>query len=175
MNGHPGGEEHTLRMLELAGIPAGGRILDLGAGAGESLRLMQSLGYRAEGIDLTPRDPAVQSGDLLRAPYPDGRFDGLLSQCAFFLSGDVPAAFRESFRLLKKGGVLMVSDVCFDDPVPFAEAAGFRVEHDEDLTPVWREYYLEALWREETEPCGVRGKCSYRMLICRKEEEYGPV
>ena len=72
MNGHPGGEEHTLRMLELAGIPAGGRILDLGAGAGESLRLMQSLGYRAEGIDLAPRSAEVRQGDLLRAPYPDG-------------------------------------------------------------------------------------------------------
>ena len=175
MNGHPGGEAHTLRMLELAGIPAGGRLLDLGAGAGESLRLLKRLGCRAEGIDLTPRDVMVRQGDFLHTPYPDGSFDGLLSQCAFFLGGDVPAAFRESFRLLKPGGVLMFSDVCFSDPVPAAEAAGFRVEHDEDLTPAWREYYLEALWRGDAEPCGIRGKCAYRMLICRKEEENGPV
>ena len=175
MNGHPGGEEHTRRMLQLAAIPAGGRILDLGAGAGESVRLLRSLGYRAEGIDLAPRSGEAQRGDLLRAPYPDASFDGLLSQCAFYLSGDVSAAFRESFRLLKPGGALLFSDVCFEDPVPLAEAAGFRVEYDEDLTCAWREYYLEAIWRGTAETCRIRGKCFYRMLICRKEEEYGPV
>ena len=173
MNGHPGGEEHTRHMLELAAIPAGGRILDLGAGAGESLRLLRSLGYRAEGIDLVPRSREVQQGDLLRTPYPAESFDGLLSQCAFFLSGDVTAAFRESFRLLKPGGALLFSDVCFEEPVPLAEAAGFHVEADEDLTSVWREYYLEALWRDTAEACGIRGKCAYRMLICRKDEDNG--
>ncbi len=173
MNGHPGGEEHTRHMLELAAIPAGGRILDLGAGAGESLRLLRSLGYRAEGVDLAPRSREVQQGDLLRAPYPAESFDGLLSQCAFFLSGDVTAAFRESFRLLKPGGALLFSDVCFEEPVPLAEAAGFHVEADEDLTSVWREYYLEALWRGTAEACGIRGKCAYRMLICRKDEDNG--
>ena len=175
MNGHPGGEEHTRRMLQLAAIPAGGRILDLGAGAGESLLLMQSLGYRAEGIDLAPRSAEVRQGDLLRAPYPDGCFDGLLSQCAFTLSGDVPAAFRESFRLLKRGGALLFSDICFEDPVPLAEAAGFRVEYDEDLTCAWREYYLEAIWRGTAETCRIRGKCFYRMLICRKDDGNGLV
>ena len=52
MNKHPGGEEHTRRMLELARLPAGASVLDLGAGDGETLRLLQSLGYDAEGIDL---------------------------------------------------------------------------------------------------------------------------
>ena len=175
MNRHPGGAEHTRRMLELAEVPMGGRVLDMGAGAGESLRLMNAMGYRAEGIDLTPRDTSVQQGDFLHTLYPDGSFDAILTQCAFFLSGDVPGAFQEAFRLLTAGGVLLFSDVCFDDPVPAAEAAGFRVEHDEDLTPAWRAYYLEALWSGETAPCGIKGKCAYRMLICRKEDEYGPV
>ena len=35
MNGHPGGIEHTRRMLMLADLPAGARILDMGAGSGE--------------------------------------------------------------------------------------------------------------------------------------------
>ena len=175
MNGHPGGEEHTRRMLELAAVPVGSRVLDLGAGAGETLHLLRELGYETEGIDLRPRDESVRQGDLLHAPYPGGSFDALVSQCAFFLSGDVPGAFRESFRLLKKSGVLLFSDVCFGDPVPPAEAAGFRVEHDEDLTPLWREYYLEALWRGTAQSCDIRGKCAYRMLICRKEREDGLV
>ena len=169
MNRHPGGEEHTRRMLALAALPAGSRVLDLGAGEGDSLPLLRSLGYAAEGIDLAPRGPDVAKGDLLRAPYPDGSFDGVLSQCAFFLSGDPPGAYREAWRLLKPGAVLMLSDVCFEAPEPLAEAAGFRVEHAEDLTAAWREYYLEALWRGTAECCGIRGKCDYRLLICRKE------
>ena len=169
MNGHPGGEENTRRMLALAGLPRGARVLDLGAGAGETLALLRGLGFRAEDLDLSPRSPLVDKGDLLHTPYPDGSFDGVLSQCAFFLSGDLPGAYREAWRLLRPGGVLMLSDVCFEAPEPLAEAAGFRVEHAEDLTAAWREYYLEAIWRGTAECCGIRGKCDYRLLICRKE------
>ena len=95
MNRHPGGEEHTRHMLALAALPEGARILDLGAGAGESVELLRALGYDAAGIDLEPRSDSVQKGDLLHTGYPDASFDGVLSQCAFFLSGDVPGAFRE--------------------------------------------------------------------------------
>ena len=41
MNGHPGGIAHTRHLLDLASLPAGARILDLGAGAGESVLLMR--------------------------------------------------------------------------------------------------------------------------------------
>ena len=39
MNGHPGGAEHSLRMLELSGLAPGCRVLDMGAGAGETVEL----------------------------------------------------------------------------------------------------------------------------------------
>ena len=108
--------------------------------------------------------------ELLRAPYDGGSFDAVLSQCAFFLSGDVPAALREAHRLLRPGGKLLLSDVEFSPLRPLAEAAGFTVLHDEDLTALWREYYLESLWWDETPcPCGIpRGRCGYRMLIAEK-------
>ena len=44
MNSHPGGEGHTRRMLELAALPPGARILDMGAGAGETLRMLRAHG-----------------------------------------------------------------------------------------------------------------------------------
>ena len=169
MNAHPGGEAHTRRMLELAALPSGASVLDLGAGAGESLALLRALGYDARGIDRAPRAEAVEPGDLLRAPFPDGSFDAVLSECAFFVAGDVPGALREAHRLLKPGGKLLLSDVEFMPLRPLAEDAGFTVLHDEDLTPLWREYYLEALWREEAPCCGIpRGKCAYRMLIAER-------
>ena len=68
MNGHPGGAEHTRHMLELADLPAGAGVLDMGAGAGEAVALLNSLGCRAEGIDLRPRTDRIREGDFLSAP-----------------------------------------------------------------------------------------------------------
>ncbi len=170
MNSHPGGAAQTRRMLALSELPPGSRVLDLGAGAGESLDLLRQEGYEAEGLDLAPRAEAVRQGNFLRAPWPDGSADAVLSQCSFFVGGDVPGALREAHRLLKHGGLLLWSDVFFDPPVPQLTGAGFQLCYAEDQTALWREYYLEALWREDV-PCRdlPRGKCSYWLLIGRKD------
>ncbi len=177
MNRHPGGMEHTRRMLDLAALPAGAAVLDLGAGAGEAVLLLNELGFQAEGIDLEPRAEWIRQGDMLHCVYPDESFDAVLSQCALFVSGDVPGALKEAWRILKAGGTLMLSDVEVMPLRAAAESAGFRVLHDEDMTAEWREYYFEALWKEETMcSCPLpRGRCGYRMLIARKEKKNGPV
>ena len=169
MNGHPGGEAHTRRMLALADLEPGASVLDMGAGSGEAVRLMQALGYDAHGIDLSPRGDMVAPGDFLHLPYYDASFDAVLSQCAFFVSGDVPGALREANRVLKPGGALMLSDVFFEAPAPVVEAAGINLLQLEDMTDAWREYYLEALW--DGEDCGCvlpHGKCKYWLIIARK-------
>lgn len=167
MKGHPGGDEHTLRMLELAGIKTG-RVLDMGAGDGGSLRLMHSLGIDAVGIDLEPRGDEVQRGDMLCTDFTSESFDGINSQCSFFVSGDIPGALRESSRVLKRGGMLMLSDVCFENIEPLIVAAGYEICFSEDMTAQWREYYFERLWSGDMDCCGIKGKCSYMLYICRK-------
>ena len=170
MNGHPGGTEHTRHMLELADLPAGTGVLDMGAGAGEAVALLNSLGDRAEGIDLWPRADWIREGNFLSAPCPDESFDAVLSQCAFFVSGDAEGALREAWRLLKPGGKLMLSDVEFAPLRPAVEAAGFRILADEDLGAAWKEYYIETIWRGEICDCELpKGKCGYRLLIAEKE------
>ena len=169
MNSHPGGAAHTRRMLELSGLGPGARILDLGAGAGETVALLRELGYEASGLDLAPRSSSIQQGDLLHTGYPNGSFDAVLSQCAFFVSGDVPGALRESCRLLRPGGLLLLSDVFFTPPEPLLTEAGFALLTVEDMTPQWKEYYIDALWRGDTLCCDLpRGKCSYWLLIGKK-------
>ena len=176
MNSHPGGAEHTRRLLELAALPSGARVLDMGAGAGETLALLRERGFDALGIDLSPRSPQVLRGDLHAAPFPDGSFDAVISQCAFFVSGNVAGALREAYRLLKTGGLLLLSDVFFEAPAPLLTSAGFTVLQTEDLTPQWREYYLAALWREEGDCCTLpKGKCGYHIVIARKDGYDGPV
>ena len=171
MNAHPGGEAHTLRMLELACLPAGAKILDAGAGSGDAVALMRRLGFDAQGIDILPRSPLVQKGDLLHTGFASGQFDAVLSECAFFVSGDPAQALREAHRLLKPGGTLMLSDVFAQEPLPLLEKAGFSLLAAEDLTEQWKEYYIEALWREE-EPCPCpRVKCTYWLLIGRNKKD----
>ena len=170
MNGHPGGAAHTRRMLALAGLPAGARILDLGAGGGETVALLRELGYEAAGIDLAPRSPLVQTGDLLHSGFPDESFDAVLSQCAFYVSGDVPGALRESRRLLRPGGLLLLSDVFFVPPEPLMTEAGFSLLHGEDMTAQWKEYYIDAIWRGTADDCPhPGGKCRYYLIIARRE------
>ena len=115
-------------------------------------------------------------GNFLHAPFPEGRFDAVISQCAFYVSGDPARALEESFRLLKAGGLLLLSDVAFDPLRSQAEAAGFRVLWEEDMTPLWKEYYIEALWQGvplcDTVP---KKKCAYTALVCRKDVERGSI
>jgi len=170
MLGHPGGEKHSRYLIELSFLDKGSKWLDMGAGDGSTVRLLQSLGYGAQGIDLAPRGEDVEQGDYLHAPYADGSFDGIISQCSLYLSGDVAGALCEAARLLRKGGKLVFSDVT-ENVVQLlndCRKAGFAVRHMEDMTDQWKEYYLEALWTEEN-VCTLPGKkVSYVLFICER-------
>jgi len=168
MNGHPGGETHSRYLIELAFLDKGAKWLDMGAGDGAAVRLLRSLGYAAEGIDLEPRGEDVFRGDYRKCPWQDDLFDGILSQCSFYGSGDVAGALKEASRLLHKGGKLVFSDVTENVVTLLNQCrqAGFAVRHIEDLTQEWKEYYLECLWREENVPTG-KGLC-YVLFVCER-------
>ena len=170
MQGHPGGEEHSRYLIELSFLPPPAKWLDMGAGDGSALRLLRSLGYEAEGIDLTPRGEDVTAGDYLQPPYSEGSFDGILSQCSFYASGNVPLALKQAGKLLKKGGKRVFSDVTENvvELLNQARQAGFAVRHLEDLTDQWREYYLEALWTQDN-VCLPKGKkFTYVLFVCER-------
>ena len=168
MDRHPGGETQTRYMLELSFLPAGSRWLDMGAGDGSAMKILEGQGHFCLGIDMEPRGEYVRKGNYLHTDFLEESFDGVLSQCAFHVGGDVPGAFREAARVLRKGGRLVVSDVCWDakELVNTARQAGFAIRHMEDLTELWKEYYFDALWKGENVP---RGKgCSYLLLVCER-------
>ena len=170
MLGHPGGEKHSRYLIELAFLEKGTKWLDMGAGDGSTVRLLRSLGFAAEGIDLEPRGKDVVRGNYLESPWQNDFFDGIISQCSFYVSGDVPGALKESARLLHKGGKLVFSDVTENVVTILNQCreAGFAVRHLEDLTDQWKEYYLEALWKED-HVCLMPGKkFSYVLFVCER-------
>ncbi len=167
---HPGGEQHSRYLIELAFLEPPAKWLDMGAGDGSTVTLLQSLGHEAAGIDLEPRGENVTQGDYLNAPYEAESFDGIVSQCSFYVSGDVPKALQEASRMLRKGGKLVFSDVTENVVQLLADCrkAGFAVRHMEDMTPEWKEYYLEALWTQENVCLPTGKKVSYVLFICER-------
>ena len=170
MLGHPGGEKHSRYLIELAFLDPGSKWLDMGAGDGSTVRLLRSLGHAAEGIDLDPRGKHVIRGSYLDCPWQDEFFDGILSQCSFYVGTDIPGALKEAARLLRKGGKLVFSDVTENVVTLLSQcrAAGFAIRHIEDLTEQWQEYYLEALWTQENVCLPQGKKFSYVLFVCER-------
>lgn len=170
---HPGGEELTIFLLEMAGLTPC-RILDMGAGEGKTVRYLKSIGFEALGIDKNP-GADVEEGDFLHTLHQDGSFDAVISECAFYASGDAAGAAKEAARLLKQGGKLLLSDVCFgtvNEHITMLEGADFSVLHVEDATPLWREYYLERIWdgtAQELCSAEEEKKCRYFLTICERK------
>ena len=59
MNGHPGGDAHTMRMIELCALSPGARVLDMGAGEGEVVMLVG--GSSSRQTNVTENKPVDQS------------------------------------------------------------------------------------------------------------------
>ena len=118
----PGGLDLTRKALDISGLAAGSRVLDIGCGCGKTVEYLGRVpGMLALGIDISPEMPALARrlngaqqivvGDAGRLPYADCSMDGILCECVYNLLEDRSRALAEMDRVLRPGGRLMVSDL----------------------------------------------------------------
>lgn len=120
----------------LASLKEGEVVLDLGSGAGFDCFLAANrVGKSGKviGIDMTPemiekaKENAAKGGyknvefrlsEIENLPVPEECVDVVISNCVINLSPDKEKVFKETYRVLKAGGRIMVSDIVLNGELP---------------------------------------------------------
>ena len=124
--------------VALASLKEGEVVLDFGSGAGIDVSPAANRvgpSGRVIGVDMTPEmlsramrerrrrkihDVEFRHGEIEALPVDDGSIDCVISNCVINLSVDKDKTFSESYRVLKSGGRLMVSDIVLTKDLPRA-------------------------------------------------------
>jgi SAM-dependent methyltransferase len=116
----PGPSVGVKEAVRVGFFPTGGKVVDIGCGAGSNVLFLARSGFRAGGIDLSPGAVVaaqararkarlsvdIQEGDALALPFANGSLDGLLDHGCFHTL-PLPRRGRyaqEVSRVLRPGG-----------------------------------------------------------------------
>ncbi|MEW9122292.1 MAG: DVU_1556 family methyltransferase [Thermotaleaceae bacterium] len=132
----PGGFGLTEKAVEFCKFSLEDAVLDLGCGRGATVGyLFEKYHIKAVGID-----PSKKLLDIAKTQYPfgefiqgsgecmpfeDGCFEGVFAECTLSLIDHIRSVMKEVYRVLKKGGWFVVTDVYARNPSSIQEMKGF--------------------------------------------------
>jgi len=145
-------------------LPRKGRILEAGCGLAQWVKLLQEKGYDVQGMDFAKNtiqrakkhhhDLQLLIGDIFSLPYRDNSFDAIISLgvVEHFVEGpEVP--IKEAYRVLKDGGIFLVSVPYFNPLRKFKSRLGYYIpninEQDEFYQYAYSKAEFEAILRSE--------------------------
>jgi SAM-dependent methyltransferase len=114
------------RIIDATGADAGKRALDLACGPGIVTAELAAVAGEVVGFDLTPemlakarercskanlQNVTFQEGSATQLPFPESRFDVVVTRAAVHHFQEPGRILREAMRVMRKGAVLVVADV----------------------------------------------------------------
>ncbi|MFI5179490.1 MAG: class I SAM-dependent methyltransferase [Vicinamibacterales bacterium] len=181
-------EKYLRALAESA--PAGGRVLELGCGAGTPMTQALSARFRTIGLDISPNQLALARqyaplasllrGDMVRLPFRDRSFDAV---AAFYSMTHVPRAEHASLlagiaRVLRPGGHAVLTMGSADNPDGIDEdwlgAPMFFSHFDGDRNvALVREAGFEIVSAEDERELEYGIPVSFRWVVARLPEAAG--
>jgi arsenite methyltransferase len=149
--------------IALASLKEGDIVLDLGSGAGfDCFLAANAVGKEGKviGVDMTPemvnkarenarkgnyKNVEFRLGEIENIPAPDSSVDCVISNCVINLAPDKGRVFKETFRVLKPGGRLMVSDIVVTQELPDVIKSSFAAYVGCIAGAVMKEEYLQTI------------------------------
>ena len=198
----PGGYKLTERGIELCGFFRNAKIADVGCGNGGTVRyLAYNHGADIIGVDIEVAYAAsgdswrIITADAAVLPFENSVFDGVIFECSLSKIKNPDAALNESFRVLKNGGKLLITDLYargeaaelqgilgrlerWDDISHRTVKHGFQLlnfeDHTEVIKQMWAELVFEngidALYDDVGADAETlkRIKCGYYLAVWKK-------
>ncbi|MCR5773704.1 MAG: class I SAM-dependent methyltransferase [Lachnospiraceae bacterium] len=124
----------TLWALDIFERGAGDRILDIGCGGGETIRVLSEriptghftgIDHSEVSVKLSGETNAssiregrteILSGSVSELPFEDGSFDRIITVESFYFWPDPPESLKEVYRVLTKGGRFFLVSEIYERP-----------------------------------------------------------